>query len=159
MDFLALGWSYCRNAIEQPDLYRVMFIEPVDEPDTDAFGAEVFLHVLAAAERCSKAGRLTAVEPADVAIQMWGLTHGFVTFALRGVLTVEDMVEHLSNATLALLIGYGDSPTAARRSVRTMRRRMEREQPFHGSLAPEKPTLATSIEASGKRTGRSKNLA
>ena len=145
-DLLTLGWAYCRNAMSQPDLYRVMFLEPVDEPDTDAAGAGVFLHVIDAVERCQEAGRIDGADAASFAVQLWGLTHGFVVFALRGVLAVDDMVEQLSGASRALLVGSGDEPAAADRSMRTLRRRMARD-PIRLASPPAKPTLATSLRA------------
>src|SRR3954447_19111137 len=94
-DLMALGWAYCVNAAANPDLYRVMFLETTVDASEAASSAATFLPVVTGVERCIEAGRFTSPDPWSPSVQLWALTHGLVTLALGGMLTVEEMLGHL----------------------------------------------------------------
>lgn len=123
-DLVALGWAYCLNALESPDLYRVMFMETTVDTAEAVSSAATFLPVVDAVDRCIEATRLLSKEPWDPAIEMWALTHGMVSLALAGRLTVEELLRHLQGGIRACLLGYGDDAVATDRSLRRARRRM-----------------------------------
>jgi AcrR family transcriptional regulator len=132
-DLLSLGWAYCTNAVTNPDLYRVMFLETTVDLEEAAFGAATFLPVVAGVERCVEAGRLEVASAWDTAVQLWGLTHGMVTLALGGMVTVGELLDHLQATIRACLVGYGDSPadvdTPARGAHRPVDVRRARARP------------------------------
>src|SRR3712207_8621113 len=54
--------GYCMNAIDNPNLYRVMFMEaPLDEHDAGV-GLDTFERLVAAVQRCIDAGRFRSEE-------------------------------------------------------------------------------------------------
>jgi AcrR family transcriptional regulator len=145
-DLAALGWAYCLNAVENPDLYRAMFMESTFDMELAAFGAETFLPVVAAVERAIALGRLRAGPAWDPAVQMWAMAHGMVTLALAGMLSVEELLRHLEGGIAACLVGYGDEPARAKRSLRTARRRMLADSPLP-VIEARGATLATAAAA------------
>ena len=121
-DLVALGWAYCLNAVANPDMYRVMFLDTSADLDEAAFGATTFLPVITAVERCVADRRLHPVDAWDVAVELWALTHGVVTLALGGMLTIDELLHHLQGAVRACLIGYGGPPDAVDKALRKAQR-------------------------------------
>src|SRR4051812_40513728 len=115
-DLVALGWGYCLNALENPDLYRVMFFETTSNIADAAAGAVTFLPVVNALERAIERGRVHCEGAWDPAVQMWSLTHGAVSLTIGGMLTAEDLLHHLEGGVRAFLVGLGDEPARADRS-------------------------------------------
>jgi AcrR family transcriptional regulator len=113
----ALGYAYCANAIENPSLYRVMFMDAAVDAEEAAAATVTFERMRAAVERCIARGRLRPTDPQQVATRLWAATHGFVTLELAGLLTAEECVEHLVATAAAFCAGLGDDPDAALRSV------------------------------------------
>lgn len=115
-DLAALAAAYVRNAVDQPDLYRVMFdatIELADLPAADAC-LEKLVHGVA---RCQDEGRLEgAITSLDAATQSWAITHGVVSLAVDGPLSA-DTLRHLGPLLVALYVSLGDEPDRCRRSV------------------------------------------
>jgi hypothetical protein len=143
-----LGWAYCINAVENPALYRAMFFETTANMEDASFGALTFLPVVGAVERALEKGRLTSSDAWGPAVEMWALAHGTVSLALGGMLTSEDLLYHLQSGIRACLIGFGDLPKAADRSLRAAHRRM---LPAAGlpSLPARGATLAAATLAAG----------
>nr|MDT0665320.1 TetR-like C-terminal domain-containing protein [Micromonospora sp. DSM 115978] len=83
-DLAALGAGYLGNALDNPDLYRVMFDATFDLEDASA--ADETLHTLVrAADRAKHAGRFrTDVDPLDLAIQTWTIGHGLASLVATG---------------------------------------------------------------------------
>ena len=154
-DLASLGWAYCLNGVENPDLYRAMFFETTVDIDEAAFGAATFLPVIDAVQRAIDSGRLTVPGAWDPAVQMWSLAHGALSLTLGGMLTVDDLLRHLEGGVRACLVGFGDEPRAADRSLRAARRRM---LPAAGlpTIPSRGATLdvATAAASSGRRPGR-----
>lgn len=117
-DLAHVSDAYFSFGLGQPHLYRAMFIDrPVHDDDA---GVAAFDRIVDAVRRCIDAQRLPSVEPAMVtmwAAQLWSMRHGIVTMVLSGGLPEPQARLVLSDMTLRLLIGYGDDPTAARRSL------------------------------------------
>jgi AcrR family transcriptional regulator len=120
-DLGLLGWAYCRNALTNPNLYRVMFMEAAD-PGGPVIGYETFETLVKAVDRAAQAGRFTPGDEVERARQIWALSHGALALHLANLLTVAEVLETLSQGATNLFIGFGDEPQATRRSLARMRR-------------------------------------
>ncbi len=115
-DLTALVVAYLRNALDQPDLYRVMFDASVDLEDLPAADATLE-YLVEAVRRGEDDGRFTAgTVPLDLAIQSWAIAHGLVSLVANGPLP-EDTLEHCVPMLTALFVGAGDEPDRCRASV------------------------------------------
>ena len=153
-DLAALGWAYCLNALTNPDLYRAMFLETTVDTVEAVSNVATFLPTVSAVERCTVAGRLSVPTPWDAAVQLWAFTHGLVALTLAGMLAVPELLRHLRGGLRASLIGYGDEPAAADRSLQ---RASEQMEPAHGwpNLEHRRMTLAAAAsEQEGRRPRR-----
>jgi AcrR family transcriptional regulator len=110
------GWAYCRNAFDNPSLYRVMFMEPLHglQPIDGWHTFEVLVRGVDAADR---AGRFDDGDPIARAQQVWALTHGIVALHLVDLVTVENALDTLWHGAVNLFIGFGDAPAVCRRSM------------------------------------------
>ena len=90
-ELIELGRAYVRNGFENPDLYRVMFMEtPLDEDDS-ATGLETFQRLVDATQRAIDAGVYPGLRDAYWgALQCWTAGHGAVSLVLTGMLTPAD---------------------------------------------------------------------
>jgi AcrR family transcriptional regulator len=120
-DLGLLGSAYCRNALANPNLYRVMFME-VTEPGGPAIGYDTFETLVKAVDRAAQAGRFAPGNEIQRARQVWALSHGTIALHLASLLTVEDVLETLWQGAVNLFIGFGDEARATRRSMERMRR-------------------------------------
>nr|WP_207930983.1 TetR/AcrR family transcriptional regulator [Streptomyces sp. 8K308] len=115
-DLAALGAAYLANALESPDLYRVMFDAGFELEDADA--ADEALHFLVrAVERAKTAGRFHGdVDPLDLATQSWTIGHGLASLVTTGPLPPQALAHAVPMLT-ALFISAGDDPDRCRPSV------------------------------------------
>ncbi|MER5224033.1 TetR/AcrR family transcriptional regulator [Streptomyces flaveus] len=115
-DLAALGAAYLSNALESPDLYRVMFDAGFNLEDTDA--ADETLHCLVdAIERAKTHGRFHGeVDPLELATQSWTIGHGLASLVATGPLPHEVLAHGVPMLT-ALFTSAGDEPERCRRSV------------------------------------------
>ncbi|MDT0342854.1 TetR/AcrR family transcriptional regulator [Streptomyces litchfieldiae] len=115
-DLAALGAAYLSNALESPDLYRVMFDADVELEDAAA--ADETLHCLVdAVERARTAGRFRDdVDPLELATQSWAIGHGLASLVATGPLP-HQALGHAVPMLTALFIAAGDEPGICRRSV------------------------------------------
>jgi len=120
-DLGLLGWAYIRNALANPHLYRVMFMEVV-EPDAPAVGYETFETLVGAVERAARAGRFTPGDSVERARQVWALLHGLLVLHLAHLLSLDEALRASWEGAVTQFIGFGDEPRAARRSMERMRR-------------------------------------
>ena len=132
-DMALLGRAYRINALENSHLYGVMFGGAslagfsLTEEDRQ-YGRYTLSNVVACAARCVGAGRFGTADPELVAHQMWIATHGLVTLELGGYLTTtHDGPSLFESQLVALMVGVGDTPAAATRSVRSSKRRIAKE--------------------------------
>lgn len=133
-DIARLGFAYRAAARENPHLYDLMFglaapgghrPEPLpdrvrtDDPTGEGDPASAaYGHLVHAADRAIRAGRIHHDEPELVAAQLWSMLHGFVTLELAGHFAhlAQPPNQVLVPLGLNLLIGLGDEPETALRS-------------------------------------------
>lgn len=115
-DLAALGAAYLANAMENPDLYRVMFDADFDLEDTGA--ADETLHRLVhAVERAKTGDRFRDdVDPLELATQSWLIGHGLASLVATGPLP-HGTLAHGAPLLAALFTSAGDEPDRCRRSV------------------------------------------
>lgn len=136
-DVVKQGWAYCRNAITNPNMYRVMFLEaPVDESDAEV-GLYTFQMLVDEVQRCVDAGRFEG-DAGDMALQLWSCAHGVVALHLAGMFD-PDQVDHLTaSMARALIISFGDEPAGADISFRNAGLWIAQHQdPKPGATRPE----------------------
>ncbi|WP_430503072.1 TetR/AcrR family transcriptional regulator [Micromonospora trifolii] len=115
-DLAALGAAYLSNALDNPDLYRVMFDATFDLEDSEA-ADETLRCLVHAVERAKNAGRFGAhVDPVDLATESWIIGHGLASLVATGPLPRRTLTHGISLLT-ALFVGAGDDPDRCRRSV------------------------------------------
>ena len=109
-DLYRQGWAYWRNAVENPNLYRAMFMHGgIDDPD-EGIGLTTF-------DRCLDAGRFAPAEPRSLAVRLWSMVHGVASLYLNELLGDAEAVDALGANVVALLESFGDEPEATRRSL------------------------------------------
>ncbi|MFI7615745.1 TetR/AcrR family transcriptional regulator [Nonomuraea terrae] len=115
-DLAALGAAYLSNALDSPDLYRVMFDTTFELQDAAA--ADETLHrLVGTVERAKSTGRFRDdVDPLELATQSWTIGHGLASLVATGPLPRRTLAHGVPLLT-ALFISAGDSPDACRRSV------------------------------------------
>jgi AcrR family transcriptional regulator len=131
-DLALLGWAYYDNALENPHLYRVMFLDH-HEPSDDVVGLDTFDQLVAGVARCVSAGRFSAAEPFDLAVQLWAAVHGLVTLELSGLVAPDLAVEMLRTTWRSLFLGFGADARAVGRSLARARREVPRAARALGS--------------------------
>lgn len=128
-DVAALGLAYRRNATEHRHLYSVMFggssLAGFQLTDEDRqYGRYTLETLVKTVARCMAAGRFRTGDAELVAHQMWIAVHGLVTLELGGYLIEPYDADACFDAQVCgLLIGAGDEPSAATRSVAASRTR------------------------------------
>jgi AcrR family transcriptional regulator len=93
-DLAALGEAYRANALDNPQLYAVMFGSASlggyrlhdDELDEGRYTFDV---LVAGTQRTMDAGVFRAGDPEAVAAQLWAATHGFIMLELAGYFAPE----------------------------------------------------------------------
>jgi hypothetical protein len=131
-DLALLGWAYYDNALENPHLYRVMFLDH-HEPSDDVVGLDTFDQLVAGVARCVSAGRFSAAEPFDLAVQLWAAVHGLVTLELSGLVAPDLAVAMLRTTWRSLFLGFGADARAVGRSLARARREVPRAARALGS--------------------------
>ncbi|MBA4022072.1 MAG: TetR family transcriptional regulator [Gordonia sp.] len=115
-DQTMMGVAYLSNALQNPDLYRVMFDTSADLEDAAAAEASLH-HLVIGAERCSSAGRFRSdLDPTALATQQWMIGHGLASLVAGGPLP-ESALAHAVPMLTALFVSAGDEPSRCARSV------------------------------------------
>lgn len=115
-DLTAMVAAYLRNALDYPDLYRVMFDEDFDLEDAEA-ADDTLEYLVRAAERGREAGRFRAdADPRELATRSWVIGHGLVSLVAAGCLPRRALDDGILLLT-ALFTGAGDEPDRCRTSV------------------------------------------
>ncbi|MFI0423273.1 TetR/AcrR family transcriptional regulator [Spongiactinospora sp. 9N601] len=115
-DLTALVAAYIGNAVDHPDLYRIMFDETLELEDHQAADAAL-AHLVQAARRGRDTGRFRAdADPRRLATQSWVIGHGLVSLVTGGCLPRRTLGDGAAMLT-ALFIGAGDDPDGCRASV------------------------------------------
>lgn len=115
-DLAAMVAAYLWNALDHPDLYRVMFDANFDLEDLKAADASLE-HLVQAVERGGRTGRFrTGTDPLELAIQSWTIAHGLASLVANGPLPRETLAHGVPLLT-ALFVSAGDEPGRCRLSV------------------------------------------
>jgi AcrR family transcriptional regulator len=117
-DLVAAGAVFFTSGVASPHLYRAMFLDR--PPEDDDLGAGTYERLVALIHRCVTAGRFPDAQESLVpvwAAQMWSMRHGMVTMTVAALLPGEQARFVLDDMIFRLLVGYGDDPARARRSV------------------------------------------
>ncbi|GAA0234026.1 TetR/AcrR family transcriptional regulator [Cryptosporangium japonicum] len=115
-DLAALAAGYVANALEGPDLYRVMFDATFDLEDAEAADSTLE-RLVRAARRAAEAGRFDpGTDPLDLAVRVWAVGHGVVSLVATGPLPAEAL-GHCVPLLTAVLTAAGDEPARCRASV------------------------------------------
>ena len=132
-DLMAQGWGYRHFALTDRHLYRVLFqprastSAPPTEGDIEASMA-TFGSLLRRIERCVAADRFTIDDVVTTGEVVWSVVHGHSMIELAGHHETmgRDPVASYEACMLHLVIGFGDEPDAARRSLVRSRARAQR---------------------------------
>lgn len=115
-DLTALVAAYLGNALDHPDLYRVMFDATFDLEDLKAADATLE-YLVQATRRAMDSDRFRAdTDPLELAIQSWAAAHGLVSLVANGPLPRRTLTNVVPLLT-ALYISAGDGPDRCRLSV------------------------------------------
>ena len=115
-DLTALLVAYVRNALDHPDLYRVMFDANFDLEDAEA-ADDTLEYLVQAVARGRTDGRFRAgIDPLGLATQTWAIAHGLVSLVATGPLPAQALDYGVPMLT-ALFIGAGDRPDRCRTSL------------------------------------------
>ncbi|MTD58260.1 TetR/AcrR family transcriptional regulator [Amycolatopsis pithecellobii] len=124
-DLTALIVAYLGNAMDHPDLYRVMFDATFELEDLKA-ADDTLEYLVQAADRGRHTGRFRAdIVPLELATQSWVIGHGLVSLVEPGPLPRETLGHGILLLT-ALFTNAGDEPDRCRRSVEGAWRRYDR---------------------------------
>lgn len=87
----ALGRSYLKFSIENPELYELMFMskEPMEFLDNDreekwTEGQNLLDTLISTIKDCQRNGYFPAKDSEAVAIQAWGMVHGLASLSISG---------------------------------------------------------------------------
>ncbi|MBV9486602.1 MAG: TetR/AcrR family transcriptional regulator [Frankiaceae bacterium] len=123
-DLLQLGWAYRQNAMENRELYAVMFGTASlggyrrSESELEQ-GRYTFDVLVAATERAMADGQFRRDDAECVAAQLWSALHGFVMLELAGFFEAhQDAVEAVL-LPLFVNLGVGLAAGASQRSAAT----------------------------------------
>lgn len=132
-DFFARGWAWVDWAVAHPNLYRLMFgltggelrhHAGLEMAVAGAVGnspqAQALLDQLVGSmKRVVDARRIKATDPVVPAAQFLSATHGWILLQLAGAFGSGDLgAEVGAGISVDLMVGLGDSPAAAKRSLR-----------------------------------------
>ncbi len=115
-DLTAQLSAYAQHALDDPDLYRVMFDATADLDDTQAADATLE-RIVEVVRRCRDRKRFRdEVDPLEFATQCWMLCHGIVSLIAIGPLAIEQL-DHAPAMLHAQFVGAGDHPDACHASI------------------------------------------
>jgi AcrR family transcriptional regulator len=120
-DLARLGWAYHDNALENPNLYRAMFMDHA-EPAPDGIGLDTFEQLVAGVDRCLAAGRFRRADPYALAFQLWSMAHGVIALQLSSLLDASLALDTLDAGWRNLCAAFGDDPVSTERSFARARR-------------------------------------
>ena len=132
-DWMEQGWRYRRFALDNPDLYRVMFGEGLvqihegRQEDADA-AAATFGQLLVRIERCAAAGRWAVDDVWTTGDLIWGAVHGRALIELAGYHEAlsRPAVPIYEHTFHVITVGLGDAPEQGSRSLAAARKRAKR---------------------------------
>ncbi|MDN3356715.1 TetR/AcrR family transcriptional regulator [Actinomadura sp. DC4] len=120
-DLLDLGLAYRDHAVENPQLYRLMFGVTATAgnrlADDLPEGEAAFAHLVKAVTRIIESGRAREEDPARAAAQIWSAIHGYVLLEIAGYFGGDGVEQILLPLGMKLATGAGDTAEAAARSA------------------------------------------
>jgi AcrR family transcriptional regulator len=122
-DLAVLGRAYRHNALTNSHLYAAMFggekLSGFELTEQDRqHGRYTLANVVECVVRAIDAGRFRPADPGLVSHHMWFSVHGLVTLELGDYLIEPWGAETcLDSGLVALMVGAGDTPDAAARSI------------------------------------------
>jgi AcrR family transcriptional regulator len=127
-DFIAEGMAYVEFAMQNPQLYLVLFgltdlgrirkLPPDANAPWDLAEAVDALSVpVSAVERVIEADRIRPQDPTRAATQILSATHGFVLLAMSGFIDSQGLQDVMAPMTINLMVGLGDTRRRAERSL------------------------------------------
>lgn len=124
-DLMARGMAFGEWALQNPQLYRLMYER--GRTWTLPEGAETFGILHGGVERALAAGRFRHQDATLAATQILGSTHGFLMLLMGGFITDmgEDPAEVIAALSVDLMVGLGDRRERAERSFAAARARRE----------------------------------
>lgn len=127
-DLIKQGWAYRANALANPTMYRVMFMEaPLDEADAEV-GFYTFEMVIAAVQRCIDAKRFDEREAFDMALELWAASHGACTLYLAALLETDTLDRLTTSMGRALFLSFGDDEKELLASLKRATRWIKTQQ-------------------------------
>jgi AcrR family transcriptional regulator len=132
-DLTLLGAAYYMSATASPNLYRAMFLDgPVDGEDLPT-GLDTFMYLVDGIARCVDAGRFRRApsdDPAELAVDLWALTHGLVSLQLANLLGADEAVAHLESGARSLFVAWGEDEQKLRASGVQAQKRIGELEPI-----------------------------
>ena len=131
-DFFAKGWAFGEWALTHPQLYRLMFgvtggdlrqhagleLTVAGAANSSPEARSAMDVMVRSMDRVVASGRIRPVDPGLASGQFLSATHGYLLLAIAGVFTPSgDGLEVARSFGVNLMVGLGDSPEAARRSM------------------------------------------
>ena len=118
-DLEALGWTYRRVALADPDLYAVMFGRAITgfAPPSESVSRSKrsFRVMVEAVERCMSAGVMRRADAVEVADVLWAAAHGMVSLELAGYYPDPATAERRYRAALVAAVSPYLAPRARER--------------------------------------------
>ena len=118
-DLAAAVLTYVTAGVEDPAVYRSLFVDAPPEGDDDA-GTGVYDRLRGLVDRCVDAGRFDDADPtlaSTWAAETWLAGHGAVNLTHAGLLPAEPIRFLVTDMLYRLVIGFGDRPDSARASL------------------------------------------
>ena len=134
-DFFAQGWAFGEWALTHPQLYRLMFgvtggglrqhagleLTVAGAANSSPEARSAMNVMVSSMERVVASGRVRPVDPVLASGQFLSATHGYLLLAIAGVFTPgDDGLEVARETGVNLMVGLGDDPEAAARSMRVV---------------------------------------
>jgi AcrR family transcriptional regulator len=131
-DFFAQGWAFGEWALTHPQLYRLMFgvtggglrkhagleLTVAGAAGSSPEARSAMNVMVRSMERVVASGRIRPADPVLASGQFLSATHGYVLLAIAGVFTPSgDGLEVARAFGVNLMVGLGDDPESARRSM------------------------------------------
>jgi AcrR family transcriptional regulator len=127
-DLLAGGLAYGEFAMQNPQLYRLLFgltdLGGLQKLSADAAtpwdlaeGVDALSVLVAAVGRVIGAGRIRPQEATPAATQILSATHGFVLLAMSGFIDSQGVQDVMAPMAVNLMVGFGDTRRRAERSL------------------------------------------
>jgi AcrR family transcriptional regulator len=122
-DLIAGGLAYGEFALQNPQLYRLLFgltdIGRGQQPSPWdlAEGVDALSVLVSAVERTIEAGRIRPQDARSAAAQILSATHGFVLLAMSGFIDSQGLREVMVPLAINLMVGLGDTRERAEHSM------------------------------------------